>query len=123
MSVDGLIQRHVSDHRRVSNGLQVHQAVLVAALELHNHEPTLSIQGQEVDAAVGLLPVAEFFGDDEQPLFQKVGPVTQHPLQVVAFIEVLDFEGSLCQRLKLAVIRPGFEIQYYEELKQAIVPP
>ena len=76
MSVDGLIQRHVGDHRRVSDGLQVHQAVLVAALELHNHQPPLSIQGQEVDAAVRLLPVAVFLGDDEQPLFQEVGPVT-----------------------------------------------
>ena len=41
-------------------------AALVGALQLDDDEAAASVEGKKVDTPVGILPLAELLGDDEQ---------------------------------------------------------
>lgn len=61
-----LIKGHRGHHRRIAHGLEVHVASVLRSLQLDHNEMTLAVDGQEVDSATGILPVAELLRDHEK---------------------------------------------------------
>lgn len=77
MGVNNLIQRHIGNHRGVANSLKLAVVTCLGTLQFDHYQPSLVIQCQQIYAAPGILPIAEFFGDDEQPHLQNDGLVPQ----------------------------------------------
>ncbi len=55
---------------------------VVGPLQLDDDEPAGLVEGEEVDAPAGVLPVAELLGDDDEILVERGDVVTEQALQV-----------------------------------------
>jgi hypothetical protein len=59
------------DHRGISNGLEVHVAAVIGALQLDDDEASCPVDCQQVDAPASVFPVAVLLGHDEQVIAQR----------------------------------------------------
>ena len=65
MFINGLLKRHGGNHCRVPNGLQVHESAVLSTLEFNDHQVSLLIESQQIDAAFAVFPLGKLFSEHE----------------------------------------------------------
>lgn len=63
--LDRALEGHPRDHRGVADRLELHMPALVVTLELDHDEAGVAVDPEQIDAPLGVLPLAELLGDDE----------------------------------------------------------
>jgi len=102
----GLVERHVRDHRRVSQCLEFHVTAVQGPLELDHDQAGVPIEGQEVDAPPAVLPVSELLAQDHGTGDDDLQVVAQDRLEVLPLADPGRLERDLFERLQHAGPEP-----------------
>lgn len=86
VGVSDLGEAHRRHHGGIADGLELHVAAIIGALELDDDEAAGFVEGEEVDAPASVLPVAELLGDDEQIVVEGGDVVSEQALEVSTLV-------------------------------------
>lgn len=87
VGTDDVPERHRGDHCRVAESLEVHMAAVLGPLEFDDHELPCLVDGEQVDPAARVLPLAELLRDDQQVVAEHVDVIANETLHVGPFVQ------------------------------------
>ena len=62
-------------------------SAIVCALDLNDNETTIAVQAKQINATLGVLPLAELFRQNQRVWRNRVNMFTQDPLNVIPLLE------------------------------------